>query len=184
MLVCMFEINWSTNKNLLECLQHILYGRTAFPYSPLRFAGAGDNKDDRGIDWLVWFMVFNATFNNISAISWQSVLMRKETGVPGENHQPVTSHRQTSSHNVVSSTPCLSGVRTHNISLVVIYTDCTGSWKSNYHTITTIRAPWGRWEFSKKIGLRVCWKYNFNKNVGVYQKSKRSVSRNKEGVII
>jgi hypothetical protein len=30
-------------------------------------------------------MVFNATFNNISAISWQSVLLMEETGVPGEN---------------------------------------------------------------------------------------------------
>jgi hypothetical protein len=30
-------------------------------------------------------MVFNATFNNISAISWLSVLLVKETGVPGEN---------------------------------------------------------------------------------------------------
>ena len=39
---------------------------------------------------LVWFMVFNATFNNISAISWQSVLLVEETGVPGENHRPVT----------------------------------------------------------------------------------------------
>jgi hypothetical protein len=32
------------------------------------------------------FMVFNATFNNISAISWQSVLLMEETGVPGKNH--------------------------------------------------------------------------------------------------
>ena len=31
-------------------------------------------------------MVFNATFNNISDKSWQSVLLEKETGVPGENH--------------------------------------------------------------------------------------------------
>jgi hypothetical protein len=30
-------------------------------------------------------MVFNTTFNNISAISWQSVLL-EETGIPGENH--------------------------------------------------------------------------------------------------
>jgi hypothetical protein len=30
--------------------------------------------------------VFNATFNNISVISWQSVLMVEETGVLGENH--------------------------------------------------------------------------------------------------
>ena len=34
----------------------------------------------------VRFMVFNATFNNISAISWQSDLVVEEFGVPGENH--------------------------------------------------------------------------------------------------
>jgi hypothetical protein len=50
-------------------------------------------------------MVFNATFNNISAISWQSVLLVEDTGVPGENHRPTASHWQTLSHNVVSSTP-------------------------------------------------------------------------------
>ena len=31
------------------------------------------------------FMVFNATFNNILAISWWSVLLVEETGVTGEN---------------------------------------------------------------------------------------------------
>ena len=40
----------------------------------------------------VWFMVINATFNNISAISWSFVLLMEETGVPGENHRPVASH--------------------------------------------------------------------------------------------
>jgi hypothetical protein len=30
-------------------------------------------------------MVFNATFNNISVISWWSALLVEETGVPGEN---------------------------------------------------------------------------------------------------
>jgi hypothetical protein len=37
---------------------------------------------------MVWFgfMVLNATFNNISVISWQSVLLVEETGGPGENH--------------------------------------------------------------------------------------------------
>jgi hypothetical protein len=35
-------------------------------------------------------MVCNATFNNISSISWQSVLLVEETGVSGENHRPVT----------------------------------------------------------------------------------------------
>ena len=37
-------------------------------------------------------MVFNATSNNIAAISVQSVLLVEETGVPGENHRPVASH--------------------------------------------------------------------------------------------
>ena len=61
-------------------------------------------------------MLFNATFNNISAISWRSVLLVEETGVPGENHRPAASYRQTLSHNIVSSTPRLSGIRTHNVS--------------------------------------------------------------------
>jgi hypothetical protein len=47
------------------------------------------------------FMVFNATFNNISAISWWSDLdvLVVETG---ENHRPAASHWQTFSHNVIS----------------------------------------------------------------------------------
>jgi len=32
----------------------------------------------------VRFMVFNTTFNIISAISWWSVLLVEETGLPGE----------------------------------------------------------------------------------------------------
>ena len=36
--------------------------------------------------------MFNATFNNISALSWRSVLLVEETGVSGENHRPVSSH--------------------------------------------------------------------------------------------
>jgi hypothetical protein len=45
-----------------------------------------------------------------------SVLLVEETEVPGENHRPVAGHWQTLSHNVVSSTPHLSGVRTHKVS--------------------------------------------------------------------
>jgi hypothetical protein len=30
-------------------------------------------------------MVLKATFNNISVISWRSVVLVEETGVPGEN---------------------------------------------------------------------------------------------------
>jgi len=37
-------------------------------------------------------MVFNTTFNNISFISWRSVLLMEETGLPGENDRPVARH--------------------------------------------------------------------------------------------
>jgi len=60
-------------------------------------------------------MVLNATFKNISVISWRSVLLVGETRVPGENHWLDASNWQTLSHNVVSSTTHLSGIRTHKI---------------------------------------------------------------------
>ena len=47
----------------------------------------------------------NTDFNNISAISRRSVLLVEETWVLGENHQPVSRHWQTLSHDVVSSAP-------------------------------------------------------------------------------
>ena len=65
----------------------------------------------------VCLMVFNATFNNISVISWRSVLLMEETGGPGENHRPVASHWQTLSHNVVHL--ALIEIRTHNMSGVI-----------------------------------------------------------------
>ena len=58
-------------------------------------------------------MVFNANINNISAISWQLVLLIEDTGneqpVANENEQPVANNRQTSSPNVVSSTQRYEG---------------------------------------------------------------------------
>jgi hypothetical protein len=45
-----------------------------------------------------------------------SVLLLKEIGVPGENHQSVASHCQTLSHNVALSTLRLIRVQTHNVS--------------------------------------------------------------------
>ena len=62
---------------------------------------------------LAGFRVFNATFNNISSISWQSVLLVKATGGPGENLRSAASHWQSLYHNVVHL--ALSGIRTHNI---------------------------------------------------------------------
>ena len=47
-------------------------------------------------------MVFNATINNIKALSWRSVLLVEETG---EKKRSIASHCQTLSHTVASSTP-------------------------------------------------------------------------------
>jgi len=77
-------------------------------------------------------MVFNTTFNNISVISWRSVLMVEETRVAGENNRPAACRWQTLSHNVVSRT----GFKL--TTFMVIGTDCTSSCKFNYHTITTV----------------------------------------------
>jgi hypothetical protein len=41
---------------------------------------------------LLHLFVFDATFNNISVISWRSVLLVEETRGPRENHRPVESH--------------------------------------------------------------------------------------------
>ena len=64
-------------------------------------------------------MVFNATFNKISVVSWWSVLLVEETGVPGENHRPIASHRQTLPHNyhfMYRVHLVMNGIQTHNVS--------------------------------------------------------------------
>jgi hypothetical protein len=47
----------------------------------------GGTKVDEAFD--EFLQEFNATFNNISVISWRSVLLVEETG---DNHRPVASH--------------------------------------------------------------------------------------------
>ena len=49
------------------------------------------SKPKQKFSWF-GFMVFNATFTNISVKSCRSVLLVAETGVPVENHRPVASH--------------------------------------------------------------------------------------------
>jgi hypothetical protein len=76
----------------------------------------------------VRLMLFNATFNNFSVTSYQSVLLVEETWIPGEHHRPVTRHWQTLSQCCIEYISPWAGFVL--ITLVVIGTDCTGSCKS------------------------------------------------------
>ena len=76
---------------------------------------------------LFCLMVFNTTFNNISVISWRSVLLVEETGGTGENHRIKLYTSPWSQFEFTTS--------------VVIGTECIGSCKSNYHMITATMAP-------------------------------------------
>jgi hypothetical protein len=84
---------------------------------------------------------YTPTFNIISVISWWSVLLVEETGVPRENHRPAVKSLTNLSHNVVSSTPHHERGSFKLTTLFVIGMDCTCSCKSNYHTMTTMMAP-------------------------------------------
>jgi hypothetical protein len=43
-------------------------------------------SDSYFTSFVVVVMVFNATINNISAISWRSALLMEETGIPDKNN--------------------------------------------------------------------------------------------------
>jgi hypothetical protein len=86
-------------------------------------------------------MGLNATFNNISVISWQSLSL-----IDGENQstrrKPSTCRKSLANFIAKCCSEYTSPWAAFELTtLVVIGNDCTGSCKSNYHMITTTVTP-------------------------------------------
>jgi len=79
-------------------------------------------------------MVFNATFNNISVISWRSVLFVDETAEDSDKTTNLSQVADKLYQTVLYTSPWS---RFELITSVVIGTGYIGSCKSNYYAITT-----------------------------------------------
>ena len=103
-IYCVAYINDEIDTN--ECWMKTLYTE---PKSILSVTSVNDgingNKPQRMLDERP-----NGIFWSRGGLWWLLPLSA------GENHRPAASHWQTLSHNVVSSTPHLSGIWSHNIS--------------------------------------------------------------------
>ena len=83
---------------------------------------------------VVWSMVFNLTFNNISVISWAVSFI----GGGKPEYPDKTTDLSQNTDKVYHIILYRTGFEL--TTLVVIGTDCTGRCTSNYHTITTTTA--------------------------------------------
>ena len=87
---CLIEVVTKAGQTVCKCIFPYRHYTTTSSFPCIRYKCAPTISTDI---IRVWFIVFNDTFNNTSAISWRSVFLVEETGVLVENHP--TCHWQT-----------------------------------------------------------------------------------------
>ena len=92
--------------------------------------------------YFILFLVFNATFINISAISWRPVLVVEEAGVPGENHRPWTVADPGGAHRAPPPSPPKKNWKK-------IWFFCVKSWFFTRNTPNIFAPPSARRDFFK-----------------------------------
>ena len=97
-------------------------------------------------------MVFNATYNNISVISWRPVLFVEEAWITGEKHV-LSQIIDKLYHIMLYFSPSSRFELTISM---VICTDSIGSCESNYHTITDLSLSKCIWiVLGNRLGLKL-----------------------------
>ena len=103
-----------------------------------KWANKPNSHKNKYYSWMVSigfaysFVTLNAKFNNISVLSWRSVLLVEETGIPGENHRHVAIHWQNFITRYYTPRPGWDSNSEHQ---------CIGRCTFNFHTIT-ITTSW------------------------------------------
>ena len=94
-------------------------------------------------------MVFNATFNNISAISWQASFIGG--GNWSMRRKPPTCRKSLTTLYHIMLYRVHPRHELPDLKLVTLGTDCSGSCKSNYHTITTTTSKRHEKDMKRKV---------------------------------